>query len=257
MIEYLNWVALLPAVFIIPPLPLVRRLFKGVDVTKFAYGAATSGILLTFYGIWEGLVGFDIANTQESLPILIDGLKIAFGSSITGLTTSMLINLIFVDSKDDVEASLEKAVRSIEELKDSLDNFVTNSADMQSQALLSSIKRLVEELEMGINSETKDTMSKFRGSVEFLREWQEKYVDEIKSVTDAMDKNAKVTMATTEQLNRTNDVLSELSPVTEQIAASIGWVRTALPAMRRRGFDAGMVNQEEQDSPVPESKDEE
>ena len=156
MIEYFNWIALLPAIFIIPPLPYVRNFFRGVDVTKFSYGAATSGILLTFYGIWEGLVGFDIANTQESLPILIEGLKIAFGSSITGLSTSMLINLIFVESKDDIETSLEKTVQSLEELKCSLDNFVTNSADMQSQALLTSIKRLVEELELGINSETKE-----------------------------------------------------------------------------------------------------
>ena len=255
MIEYFNWIALLPAIFIVPPLPYVRKFFEGVDVSKFAYGAATSGILLTFYGIWEGLVGFDIANTQESLPILIEGLKIAFGSSITGLSTSMLINLIFVDSKDDVEASLEKAVRSIEELKDSLDNFVSNSADMQSQALLTSIKRLVEELEMGINSETKDTMTKFRGSVEFLSEWQEKYVEEIRTVTDAMDKNAIVTQATTEQLNRTNDVLLELSPVTEQIAASIGWVRTALPSMRKRGFNNDMVSDPK--NSTPESKDEE
>ncbi len=254
MIEYFNWIALLPAIFIIPPLPYVRNFFRGVDVTKFSYGAATSGILLTFYGIWEGLVGFDIANTQESLPILIEGLKIAFGSSITGLSTSMLINLIFVESKDDIETSLEKTVQSLEELKCSLDNFVTNSADMQSQALLTSIKRLVEELELGINSETKETMTKFRGSVEFLREWQEKYVDEIKSVTEAMDQNAIVTQATTEQLNRTNDVLAELSPVTEQIAASIGWVRTALPSMRKRGFKDSMRTTE---NPTPVNKDEE
>ena len=94
-------------------------------------------------------------------------------------------------------------------------------------------------------------MINFRSSVEFLREWQEKYVDEIKSVTEAMDKNAVVTQATSEQLDRTNDVLAELSPVTEQIASSIGWVRTALPAMRNKKVMAPELN------PLSEKKNEE
>ena len=234
MSSYLNWATFLPIIFFIPLLPYVRRAFAGVDTTKFSYGAATSGILLTFFGIWQGLIGFDISNTAESLPTLIEGLKIAFGSSVVGLATSMLINIFFVDSKDDVETSLEKAVNSLEVLRLSLDTFVKDSASAQTAALVTSIKNLVEELEMGINTETKETMIKFRTSVEFLREWQEKYVDEIKNVTDAMDKNAIVTRETSKQLDRTNEVLAELGPVTEKIADSIGWVRSALPNMRKK-----------------------
>ena len=49
-----------------------------------------------------------------------------------------------------------------------------------------------------------------------------------------MDKNAIVTKATSEHLDRTNEVLSELKPVTETIAESIGWVQQALPAFRKR-----------------------
>ena len=108
---------------------------------------------------------------------------------------------------------------------------------MQTEALLSAVKKLIDELEIGINSETKETMLKFRNSVEYLSEWQKKYMDEIKSVTEAMDQNAVVTQVTTDQLNRTNEVLAELAPVTEKIAASIGWVQKALPTTRKRGID--------------------
>ena len=94
---------------------------------------------------------------------------------------------------------------------------------------------------MGINTETKETMMTFRQSVDFLRTWQEKYVDEIKAVTDAMDKNAVVTSATSDQLDRTNEVLEQLAPVTDKIAESIGWVQKALPTMRKRGI---MKNEE-------------
>ena len=237
MIEYFNFLALLPAIFFIPALPPIkRRFFAQVDSTKFSYGAATSGILLTFFGIWQGLVGFDVMNYAESLPPLIGGLKTAFGSSIVGLFTSMIINILFVNSKDDVEESLEKMAESLKDLREVLDDFAHQSSKMQTEALLEAMKKLVDELEMGINTETKETMKSFRTSVEFLRQWQEKYVDEIQVVTSAMDRNANVTQVTTEQLDRTNDVLAELAPVTEQIAASIGWVRSALPSMRKKGF---------------------
>ncbi len=237
MIEYFDWIALIPILFIIPPLPYVRKLFVGVDVTKFSYGASTTGILLTFFGIWQGLLGFDVQNMDSSLPTLVEGLKVAFGSSLTGLTTSLLINLLFVKSKDDVESSLEKTVEALHDLKASLEAFTARSSQMQTEALLSAVKKLIDELEMGINSETKETMLKFRNSVEYLSEWQKKYMDEIKSVTEAMDQNAVVTQVTTDQLNRTNEVLAELAPVTEKIAASIGWVQKALPTTRKRGID--------------------
>ena len=170
MIEYFDWIALIPILFIIPLLPYVRKLFVGVDVTKFSYGASTTGILLTFFGTWQGLLGFDVQNMDSSLPTLVEGLKVAFGSSLTGLTTSLLINLLFVKSKDDVESSLEKTVEALHDLKASLENFTERSSQMQTEALLSAVKKLIDELEMGINSETKETMLKFRNSVEYLSE---------------------------------------------------------------------------------------
>lgn len=229
MIEYFSWAALLPALFILPCLPIIKKRFEDIEPTKLAYGAATSGILLTFFGIWQGLIGFDIAATDESLPILIDGLKTAFGSSITGLFTSMLINLFFVPA-----TSSDDPVHALMQLKDSIDDYTRESTNHQTQALLSAMNKLVQELELGINTETKEVMSSFRTSVEFLRQWQERYVEEIVQVTDAMDKNAIVTRETSEQLDKTNKVLADLKPVTEQIAHSIGWFRGALPSLRKK-----------------------
>jgi hypothetical protein len=246
MTEYINWLSFFPAIFLVPLIPPLNKVVE-IDPSKLSYGAATSGVLLTFYGVWQGLVGFDITDTGTSLPVLIDGLKVAFGSSVSGLAVSMLINLAFVkDSQEgNNQTEFEEVILELRGLKRELSRFAQTSAEAQTTALLSSIEALINDLEMGINTETKEVMTKFRTSVEFLREWQEKYVDEIKNVTEAMDKNAVVTQATSEQLDRTNDVLAELSPVTEQIAASIGWVRTALPSMRRmNNREPGAKNEE-------------
>ena len=244
MIGYVEILSLAPALFLILSLPTVRKkYFVGVDVEKFAYGAVTTGILLTFYGIWIGLLGFDTTDIAGSIPSLLDGLKTAFSSSLVGLGTSLLINLLFVESIDTNEKSLATISQQLESLNKRLENFTTDTAAANVDALTSAIDEMIEQLEVGINTETHDVMRKFRASVETLYEWQMKYVDEIKSVTEAMDRNAEVTKFTTEQLDRTNDVLAELGPVTETIAQSIGWVQKALPSFRPK--QRVVVNNEE------------
>lgn len=237
MTEYYSWIMMVPLVFLIPPLPFFRRFLGSIPAQKLAYGAATTGILLTFYGIWVGLTGFDVNDIEKSIPVLLEGLKTSFGSSIVGLTCSMLINLFFVKQEKNDEESLVEVVKSLKSLEKSMGDFAAKTTLAQTETLTKAINGLMNDLEMSVNNETKETITRFKESVEFLSAWQKKYVEEIKVVTDAMDKNAAVTQATTQQLDRTNDVLDQLGPVTEKIADSIGWVQKALPATRRRGFE--------------------
>ena len=153
-------------------------------------------------------------------------------------------DLIFVDSRDEKERSLDELLIAVKALSLALEKFTQDSAEANVAALTTSIDRLVKDLEMGINTETQEVMTKFRSSTETLYEWQQRYIEEIKNVTDAMDQNARVTEVTTIQLERTNDVLDRLGPVTETIAQSIGWVQKALPSFRPKGKMA-QVNQKD------------
>jgi len=236
MIEHITLESFIPLIFLIFPLPFMKQWFGNIDPSKFAYGAATSGIILTFYGIWVGLAGFDVENIEASIPALLAGLKTAFSSSLVGLSTSMIINLFFVESKEPEERSLEEAVVELRSLNTSLTSFTKDSTDANIAGLTTAIHNVVESLELGINSETHEVMTKFRNSVEIMRKWQEEYMEEIKSVIEAMDKNGIVTAETTKQLDGINKTLSELQPVTELIASSIGYVQTALPSFRPRGI---------------------
>jgi len=55
--------------------------------------AVTVGILGTFWGIAIGLMSFDVENIDSSVPHLLAGMKIAFLTSIVGMTASLLIKL--------------------------------------------------------------------------------------------------------------------------------------------------------------------
>ena len=51
------------------------------------------GILGTFTGIFIGLINFNVADIKGSVPQLLEGLKIAFFTSIIGLTLSAWIKV--------------------------------------------------------------------------------------------------------------------------------------------------------------------
>ncbi|MBU2711426.1 hypothetical protein [Zooshikella harenae] len=57
------------------------------------------GIFGTFLGIALGLKNFDTTDIQASVPMLIEGLKTAFWSSIAGLSAALTIKARFVLSK--------------------------------------------------------------------------------------------------------------------------------------------------------------
>mgnify|MGYP001162941362 CR=1 FL=1 len=52
------------------------------------------GLVGTFLGIFKGLGEFDPGNIDLSLPILLDGLKLAFSTSIVGMVGSAIVKLI-------------------------------------------------------------------------------------------------------------------------------------------------------------------
>ena len=54
---------------------------KKRTIEQFPNLLSTLGVLGTFLGITIGLIGFDPADLDNSIPILLDGLKTAFWTS--------------------------------------------------------------------------------------------------------------------------------------------------------------------------------
>lgn len=75
-------------------------------VEYFPSVLSSLGVLGTFLGITIGLSGFDTNSLNESIPILLDGLKTAFYTSLVGMITSLITNLIINKIYDSYEAGL-------------------------------------------------------------------------------------------------------------------------------------------------------
>ena len=69
----------------------------------------STGVLGTFVGIFVGLLEFDTAHLESSVPLLLDGLKTAFYTSILGMGLAILLSIIQKRApiKSDEESNLE------------------------------------------------------------------------------------------------------------------------------------------------------
>ena len=61
------------------------------QVNSVASVVTVIGVLGTFVGIFVGLWNFDAEKINESVPELLAGLKLAFGTSIVGIGFSVLL----------------------------------------------------------------------------------------------------------------------------------------------------------------------
>ena len=69
--------------------PLLRRV---IAITPTSL--TTLGLLGTFMGILIGLAGFDVNDIDGSVPKLLDGMKIAFGTSVAGIISAIAFKLV-------------------------------------------------------------------------------------------------------------------------------------------------------------------
>ncbi|MAY22483.1 MAG: hypothetical protein CMC74_06875 [Flavobacteriaceae bacterium] len=79
---------------------LFRIYTKGIDrVIPYIYDSipsvfTTIGVLGTFVGIYFGLRGFDVNNMEQGIPVLLEGLKTAFTTSIIGVSLALVFGKV-------------------------------------------------------------------------------------------------------------------------------------------------------------------
>lgn len=83
-------------------------------LTKAAPGLLTAiGVLGTFVGILLGLMQFDVADITRSVPLLLDGMKTAFVTSVFGMGSGIAVKLVSeVVARPEV-ASEDKGVEDV------------------------------------------------------------------------------------------------------------------------------------------------
>ena len=117
---------------------------------------STAGVLGTFLGITLGLIFFDTKDLTHSIPLLLDGLKTAFFTSLTGMIGSLFlsskVNKLYDEKTGGVSDSAEaagivvKALKTFQEQSQNQSNVQVNfynSVQMLVKSLSDNIGTLV------------------------------------------------------------------------------------------------------------------
>lgn len=106
------WVVVIAVVFVFFMLRLLKAKSSGqklkenrITFESRAATLSTLGVLGTFFGITWGLMGFNADDLDNSIPILLGGLKTAFFTSLAGMICSLIYNWKLNQIYDEFEAS--------------------------------------------------------------------------------------------------------------------------------------------------------
>ena len=102
------------------------------------HGAAlctTLGVLGTFTGIFLGLLEFDVAKIDASVPHLLAGLKIAFSTSIVGMAGAVLLRVVEPLVPAPAGAVSETSPEAIHQTLRQIDDTISRSSERQAAAM--------------------------------------------------------------------------------------------------------------------------
>ena len=220
-------------------------------LVELAPGVLTTlGILGTFTGVFIGLLDFDVRTINKSVPSLLEGLKVAFGTSIVGLAAAMVFRVTrpFLSRQIvDEEVGVEEVVSELRLVKKALSGDEDSSLLTQFQKLRDSVaelntqtkqgfetqidefrafsekmseafsRALIDELKAAIrqfNEELAEQFGKnfqeFNAALGKVLEWQENYKAELTNLRETLDRSKEL-------LESTTNALTDVAANTEQI----------------------------------------
>lgn len=200
---------------------------------------STLGVLGTFLGITRGLVSFNTATLDLSIPILLDGLKTAFFTSLLGMTGSLILNRI-VSAKFDKEqksSDIEKAARMIIDamnanqrelprlFKDSNENLVsTLSKDETVKVIRQDVEQLKDDLEeiKGLSQELRDIAKGLSGINQEIKKTLANVSTSNSSMAEELPRLRAVAVTATASIsaldNNVNDIEAAVSTINTNVA---------------------------------------
>lgn len=159
------------------------------------------GIFGTFLGILSGLYGFDSADITKSVPLLLEGLKLAFATSVLGMALSLILAVLqkFTGGADDdteILASIDSKIGQMTKRLTTLVNTLESPTELikqfndlksflqyQLEQINASLDKALVELAAGATEEVIQALEKV--ILEFNTNLQEQFGDNFKQLNEA------------------------------------------------------------------------
>ena len=169
----------------------------------------TIGVLGTFVGIFIGLVNFDVGNIDKSVPLFLEGMKVAFVTSILGMGSAVFLRVTYaaVPRKALAESVGPEEIYSVltdirdgqnttregfENLTSEFRQFAETMAEDNSKALIEALEQVIRDLNTHIyllNEQFGENYKQLNEAVGALLSWQDQYKDHVEKLTDQFQRS--------------------------------------------------------------------
>ncbi len=235
------------------------NLFKSSVLINFSSSVPqfliSLGILGTFYGIFLGLIEFNASKINESILNLIDGLKLAFITSIVGIGSAIilrvirqalpkqqeeqeeitaedihfqltqLINAINSDSDTSLGSQIQK-MRSetndnLKNLNKSFTEFAEKMAENNTKSLIDAIEQVMKDFNTKINEQIGDNFKRLNEGVEKLVIWQDNYKNQMAEMIEQFTMASKGIEVAKDNLSNIAEKMENLPKAAEDMRTLI------------------------------------
>lgn len=225
----------------------------------------TIGVLGTFVGVFAGLYHFDFNAIEASIPELLDGLSMAFITSIVGLSLYVLLMLIksneqeegttldflqqqaqmlaalklgFTQMHDNAQDSLANQQLMITKLDESLSKI----AESSQQEMIKALAEVVKDFNVQLNTQFGDNFRQLNESVKGINTWQQNYQSQVSEMEIHVQALLKEVNQATALLNKQStssaDLLSKVDQsavnMNDQMHESVKIVKESLDLLLRK-----------------------
>jgi chromosome segregation ATPase len=197
---------------------------KGKTLSSISSNAPTVltsfGIFFTFLGILIALNNFDVRDVNDSVPRLLDGLKLAFLSSVVGLGSGLLFRFLapalqkessFQDATaGDLLQELKEITRTtmlvrealvgegdsslstqFSKLRNDFRDFAEKISEDSSKALIEALEAVIKDFNEKISEQFGENFKQLNTAVGGLLDWQQEYKEQVKQLTEAFIETQK------------------------------------------------------------------
>lgn len=212
-------------------------------IEYFPTFVSTLGVLGTFFGITMGLVAFDSADLDKSIPGLLDGLKTAFFTSLAGMVGSMVLSAIIGHKQDEKDGGVSdinqaagticQAVQQMSELtKSTIQDLASQMKEQEAdrKAFYRTVGDILSELKtsqaltvgtlQGVKTSLENSSSAL-DSLAIIQRSQSSSIDSIKESSAAMVSSIgnleEATAVQTESIQAVQKYSTEISEYTHHV----------------------------------------
>lgn len=148
----------------------------------------TLGLLGTFAGITHGLIHFDTSPDliKESIKELLDGLKVAFYTTLAGIVGHLIFGKIVkykINAGHAEEPEFKQELLEFRKMNEHLEHLSDNLSESIDNAIVESFKGVIEDVnqtfKLFIDQLVSENFDRLTNSIDQLTAWQKNYREEI------------------------------------------------------------------------------